>query len=95
MKIRAKVKKRLLLILAVVTGVCLVHMIWVRVSAIGYSLITMNSVTGRHIAAWYNPSVVLFVIFAVILSAWLFANYLKNKKNSDNLKENKNFSKNA
>ena len=86
MRIRVKVKKRLLLILALITVICLIHMIWVRVSAIGYSLITMNSGTGRHIAAWYNPSVVLFVVFAALLASWLCANYYRNRKKSDNLK---------
>ena len=86
MKISVRIKRRLLLILAVITAVSLIHMIWVRASAAGYNLVTMDSGTGRHIAAWYNPSVVLFVIFAVILGGWLFANYMNNKKKSDNLK---------
>ncbi len=86
MRRKNKIKKRLLLIVAILTAVSLIHMIWVRVSAMGYNLITMNSSTGLHIARWYNASVVLFVVFALILSGWLCVNFLKKRKNSDNSK---------
>ena len=49
MKISVRIKRRLLLILAVITAVSLIHMIWVRVSAQGYSPITMDCGTGWHV----------------------------------------------
>ena len=87
MRIKAKVKKRILLAVAAATLVALIHMIWVRLSAGGYNLVSMNSRTGWHVATMYNASVVIFVIFAAILGAWLCANFIKNKKYSDNLKK--------
>ncbi len=95
MKISNKIKKRIMLGVAVLTLVTLIHMIWVKVSAGGYNLITMNSHTGWHIATWYNASVVIFVICAVIMGSWMCVNFMKNKKNSDNSKNIKKFSKSA
>ena len=87
MRITKKIKKRILLAVAVAALVSLIHMIWVRASAAGYNLVTLNSGTGWHVATMYNASVVIFVIFAAILGGWLCVNFLKNKKYSDNSKK--------
>ncbi len=72
-----KIYDKILLIFGILTAVTMIHMIWVRVAARGYSLLTMNTGIGHHIAAQYNSCVVLFVIFAVIFAVMLCVHIVK------------------
>ena len=68
---------RLPLLLFILTLVSLVLMIAVRIAGSGTKLLSTGSGVGRLVAAYYHPSVVIFIIFLVLFMAWVLTFRLK------------------
>ena len=68
---------RLPLLLFILTLASLALMIAVRIGASGTKLLSAGSGVGRLVAAYYHPSVVVFVIFLVLFMIWVLTFRLK------------------
>ena len=63
---------KLPLLLFILTLLSLALMILVRISAAGTKLLSTGSGTGRFIAAYYHPSVVVFIVILALFMIVIF-----------------------